>query len=882
MALKSAYDPKIPALVGQVSGRVWEADKKLWTVPISSVHQLAEKMVKERVWNERDAAEVIELVGKITNYKDSDISLIEKSTVLPLRDYQKETLKFFINRGSALGALDMGTGKAQPVDSPVLTPKGFRPIGELKINDDIIGIDGETHKVIGVFPQGKKMIYRVTFSDKTTTRCCEEHLWTVRTYTMKARKNGYKVIKLRELMKNLHWKNGDNKWYIPISQEVEFTALTTPLPIHPYLLGIILGDSSITYHKDRNYITTKLKELKLAGFTPLNKFIPEIYKLASVEDRKALIQGLIDTDGWILKEGKVEYYSSSKQMIEDVQFIIETLGGSATLSQRVPKYNYKNKLCKGATAYRLNIRLPNNGFIPATLTQKVVNYKKNLFFWEVHRSISSIEPIGESEAICIKTSAPNELYLTDHCIVTHNTAISLAYSHHLKQKAKIEKTLFVVPIAVLWHWKDEATKFFGDKLKMCVVGYETTKKGKIKRVNKDVRKAQLLSTEYDGYIINYEKLGTILNDPEIKAMWDNTHRYLLVADEVTRIKNWSAVRTKHLKAIPATYRIGLSGRPIENNLFEFYTILDWIWPRCLGTWGQFKDKFIVTDRWGNIIKTKEQQTLKEIARYIAIQYSRYDVMKELPPLIVNQYDVELSNDEEQDYAKITGEIDNAIESLRHSEKKEGIINILALLGMSQMFCDHPLLVRMSDSPSAKSLNIVCGKSSKLDEFRIVLDEIISARKEKVVVFSKYKNMLNIIETDISRSNPLVKVYKYTGGISATNRKTIIDSFNSETNPAVFLSTDSAALGVELQTASYIINYDLPWNPAILDQRIARLHRSGQKNPVFVVNMVVKDADKVEARVLEIIRKKEKLYKDVMGDGELEIAVGTDKNKIWTH
>ena len=107
MALKSAYDPKIPALVGQVSGRVWEADKKLWTVPISSVHQLAEKMVKERVWNERDAAEVIELVGKITNYKDSDISLIEKSTVLPLRDYQKETLKFFINRG--LGIYQSGT-----------------------------------------------------------------------------------------------------------------------------------------------------------------------------------------------------------------------------------------------------------------------------------------------------------------------------------------------------------------------------------------------------------------------------------------------------------------------------------------------------------------------------------------------------------------------------------------------------------------------------------------------------------------------------------------------------------------------------------------------------------------------------------------------------
>jgi SNF2 family DNA or RNA helicase len=445
--------------------------------------------------------------------------------------------------------------------------------------------------------------------------------------------------------------------------------------------------------------------------------------------------------------------------------------------------------------------------------------------------------------------------------------------YYLKKYHKIDKALIVVPVSVIWHWYREGKKFFDNKLDLVVVGNKFDADGKPKKITKTERLQQLIEP-HDGYILNYEKVMDIIDNPVVQSYWDQNHKFAVIADEVTRVKSWNAKRTKALKSLPASYRVGLSGRPIENNILEFYTILDWIWPNCLGTWGQFRREFVQQNKWGKITGSHEHATLREISKYIAIQYSRYDVLKDLPPLIRNQYDVEFSPEEEKNYQKIADAIEEAIEFLGKDESKKGMMSVLSLLQISRMFCDHPILVMDSDSPTAKQVGVICNKSSKLDEFKIIVNEIYS-RNEKIVVFSQFKKMVDIIERHISASYPLHKIYKSVGGQSALKKQEIIDAFNHDQNPSMFLSTDSAALGVELQTSSYIINYDLPWNPAILEQRISRLHRPGQKNPVTIINMVVEGADKVEQRVLEIIAKKNKLYQDILGEDHVSLDIQED-------
>lgn len=453
------------------------------------------------------------------------------------------------------------------------------------------------------------------------------------------------------------------------------------------------------------------------------------------------------------------------------------------------------------------------------------------------------------------------------------TLCSLGYLYYLKKYHKIDKALIVVPVSVIWHWYREGKKFFDNKLDLVVVGNKFDADGKPKKITKTERLQQLIEP-HDGYILNYEKVMDIIDNPVVQSYWDQNHKFAVIADEVTRVKSWNAKRTKALKSLPASYRVGLSGRPIENNILEFYTILDWIWPNCLGTWGQFRREFVQQNKWGKITGSHEHATLREISKYIAIQYSRYDVLKDLPPLIRNQYDVEFSPEEEKNYQKIADAIEEAIEFLGKDESKKGMMSVLSLLQISRMFCDHPILVMDSDSPTAKQVGVICNKSSKLDEFKIIVNEIYS-RNEKIVVFSQFKKMVDIIERHISASYPLHKIYKSVGGQSALKKQEIIDAFNHDQNPSMFLSTDSAALGVELQTSSYIINYDLPWNPAILEQRISRLHRPGQKNPVTIINMVVEGADKVEQRVLEIIAKKNKLYQDILGEDHVSLDIQED-------
>jgi replicative DNA helicase len=371
-----------------------------------------------------------------------------------------------------------GVGKALPNSNKVYTPEGYKLMGSLNVGDKVFGRNGKETNVTGVYPQGNRPIFKISFNDDTFTFCDEEHLWSVNSINQRNRSswkdgkriklepdNSFKIIKTSELMGNLTF--GSKKalnFKIPMVNPVEFNQ--KDLPINPYVLGIMLGDgymkasrfttkdveiidevSMITQQnisiKERcrdidkgSYlvkeclfdvciygITDKLKSLNLYDKKSDTKFIPTDYLYNSIENRLEILRGLLDTDGNVRKNGGIEYVSTSKQLIQDVKFLVLSLGGFCKLSSKIPTYTYKGIKKYGKKAYKLAISFPEkNNITPFKLNRKnklVINRVK----YENNKFIKSIEYSHNEEATCIMVDNDEHLFVTDDFIVTHNTTM---------------------------------------------------------------------------------------------------------------------------------------------------------------------------------------------------------------------------------------------------------------------------------------------------------------------------------------------------------------------------------------------------------------------------------------------------------------------------
>lgn len=373
-------------------------------------------------------------------------------------------------------AASSGVGKAQPLTANVYTPEGKKKMGDLNVGDYVINEKGKRTEVLGIFPQGKKPVYKVSFSDGTSTECCEDHLWKIQSNTerrrfrsinidRKRRKSklpqiewpGYKseILTTKEIKYNLDNKKG-YKCYIPLTAPVEFEH--KELPINPYLLGLIIGDGStrkkinitttdseildyieyiiqedfndlhirkekITYNiskkggcfKYKNELKEKIKSLGLYDKLSYEKFVPDIYKYNNIETRLSILQGLLDTDGTVTKSGLIVFTSSSIKLAEDVRELIHSLGMCARI-----KFKYNKKYNR--TYY--NVVFCSNGvFNYFRLKRKNFKVKPSTTIGN-KRYIRSIQYLREEEQQCLYVSCSSHLYLTDHFIVTHNTAMA--------------------------------------------------------------------------------------------------------------------------------------------------------------------------------------------------------------------------------------------------------------------------------------------------------------------------------------------------------------------------------------------------------------------------------------------------------------------------
>lgn len=358
-------------------------------------------------------------------------------------------------------------GRAQPVDTRVLTPVGWRRFGDLQVGDLVMGSDGLPTPVLGVYPQGRKQVFRVTAQDGASTLACGEHLWTVRTAGDR-RRGRWRTLQTRDMVGSLRAFRA-HRYELPLVDPVEL--VERDVPMHPYALGLLLGDGCLTTsttpsfcttdpqlaeslrltlaqlgievaYKDRydyvlrhsaggrgglrvaNPVTSILRDLGLAGTRSGTKFVPEVYKLNAPWVRFAVLQGLLDTDGGPVPQRgrscRVQYCTTSPQLRDDVIFLVRSLGGVAYSRTRPAQGRAPGRdVPFRSDAYVVEIRLP-EGFQPFGLDRKRAAYDAT-GGGHPQRFVDSIEPAGEAETMCIQVAAADSLYVTEDFLLTHNT-----------------------------------------------------------------------------------------------------------------------------------------------------------------------------------------------------------------------------------------------------------------------------------------------------------------------------------------------------------------------------------------------------------------------------------------------------------------------------
>ena len=369
-----------------------------------------------------------------------------------------------------------GCGKAGSLDSKLLTPTGWIYMKNVKLGDKVITQSGKPTKVTGVFPQGKKEIFKISFSDGASTECCEEHLWAVKNFMQRnnyQKKKGIKIkkekefeiLQLKDFKNHLLYSNTHKNYSIPIVKPVEFEKIDSMLD--SYFIGLLIGDGGLTqginfssedeelinyikkyikkfncyFKEDKkrgktiqgnissfkrpNIILEELKKMGLIGCKSIDKFIPNQYKYSSIEDRINLLQGLMDTDGHT-SGISTTFHTSSSKLRDDVIELVRSLGGIAVFNKKIPKYKYKDEILLGQEHYNISIKF-SEGLSPFRLKRKSQKYIAKTKYLPI-RYIINVESIGYKEAQCISVEDESHLYITDDYIVTHNTqaAINIA------------------------------------------------------------------------------------------------------------------------------------------------------------------------------------------------------------------------------------------------------------------------------------------------------------------------------------------------------------------------------------------------------------------------------------------------------------------------
>lgn len=356
------------------------------------------------------------------------------------------------------------TGKALAHGTKVATPEGWVPVEALVVGQQVLAGDGQPTTVLGVYPQGVRPMCRVTFDDGRQVVCDQDHLWQVslgaNRFPEKGQDQKWQVLTTLQILGRVGVvPSAYNRPAIPVCGPAGF--VTRQQPLDPYLMGVLLGDGSfrgtprVTSADDEvlqsvgrlvpagvrlvksgkydyrlvlgkgrlNPVTEALRKMGLAGHLSPEKWVPEVYLLGSPAQRLALLQGLLDTDGGVNRQGAAEFYSSSRRLAEAVQILVWSFGGAARIRRKAKNgYTYRGSPRKGLASYTVTIRLPD---VPLfRLIRKMALLRPMVR--RVQPLMITLEVAAPAECTCIQVAHPSGLFLVEGYLVTHNTALQRA------------------------------------------------------------------------------------------------------------------------------------------------------------------------------------------------------------------------------------------------------------------------------------------------------------------------------------------------------------------------------------------------------------------------------------------------------------------------
>lgn len=405
--------------------------------------------------------------------------------------------------------IQTGKGKAESVDELLKTPEGWTRMGDIRVGEKVIAKDGSVSQVTGVYPQGEVQLYKVAFADGREIECCAEHLWKVY-YVNTTPHKRWRVVDTMEVLRLISMPNP--RVYIDLCDSQDNSDIE--LPIDPYLLGVILGDGCISqntpnittpdqfivdevnkvlpeshtlkqYQKPgstcptyginkggqkQNAVQGSLVDLNLARSLSHTKFIPAMYLHASRSQRLALLQGLMDTDGTvntIATGGAVSYSTVSPSLAKNVQYLIWSLGGIASISERQTYFSHKGVKKPGKKCYDINIRYKKPSELFRLPRKKERTNDDNQYAKDLKLRVMSVTPSRIAPAQCISIDHPDRLYVTTNFVVTHNTYCSLRGVSEAGLR-----TAIVVEGGMVTKWGKDVLKVLDIKAKntLCVRG----------------------------------------------------------------------------------------------------------------------------------------------------------------------------------------------------------------------------------------------------------------------------------------------------------------------------------------------------------------------------------------------------------------------------
>jgi len=402
------------------------------------------------------------------------------------------------------------------------------------------------------------------------------------------------------------------------------------------------------------------------------------------------------------------------------------------------------------------------------------------------------------------------------------TIQGIGVAEMLLRQGGISRVLVICPASVKTQWCLEIMRF-SDRSYQIVLG-----------------SAKERVAQYDNScfftICNYEQ---VLRDllPIERVKWD-----LIILDEGQRIKNWEAKTSQVIKTLRSPFALVLSGTPLENRLDELYSVVEFIDDRRLGPAFRFYNRYRVTDEKGKVLGYKNLDELRERLKPALLRRTRKMVMSELPPRATEIRRIPPTDEQ------LT--LHNGQMRIIQTIICKKYISEMDLLRLQKAL----LICRMAANSTFLVDKVPPGYSSKLVEFENLIDQLIEEDDRKIVLFSEWTTMLSLIEPILGKRK--VGYVRLDGSIPQKKRQGLIHQFQKEPECKLFITTNAGATGLNLQAANTVINVDLPWNPAVLEQRISRVHRMGQKRPVQAFLLVTEET--LEEKLLSTLSSKHQL------------------------